>query len=65
MNDQHQQPIKPDETHGAEIEKTPQMYEKGGPAPGTKHAGEEGKDFVAHTDHSEEKNTANDRDTSK
>ena len=38
-------PIQADQTHGAEIEKTGEMYEKGGPAPGTRDAGKEGADF--------------------
>lgn len=38
-----------DETHGEEIARTHEMYEKGTPAPGTRDAGKEGKDFVAHT----------------
>lgn len=46
-NDQKQ---KPDQTHGAEIERTHEMYEKGMPAPGTRDAGQDGKDFVAHED---------------
>ncbi len=37
------------QSHGAEIERTHEMYEKGTPAPGTRDAGKEGKDFVADT----------------
>lgn len=47
MPDKEEQ--RPDQTHGQEIERTHELYEKGGPAPGTRDAGEEGKDFVAHT----------------
>lgn len=38
-----------DKAHGAEIERTHEMYEKGAPAPGTRDAGKDGEDFVAHT----------------
>ena len=42
--------IRPDQTGGMEIERTPEMIEKWLPALGTRDAGQEGKDYVGHDD---------------
>lgn len=64
MNDQDKKAVRPDQTGGAEIERTPEMIKNGEPTLGTKHAGQEGVEYVPHID-PEEKNTDNDRDTSR
>jgi hypothetical protein len=53
MNNQNKA-VRPDQTGGAEIERTPEMIKNGEPTIGTKHAGQEGADYIpAHTDDSE------------
>ena len=64
MNDQHKNTVRPDQTGGAEIERTPEMIKNGEPTLGTKHAGQEGAEYVPHVDN-EEKNTSNESNTSR
>ena len=57
---------RPDQTHGQELERTSESFDKGYPAPGTKHAGEESAELVRHPDMIPEKdersNQENQRD---
>ncbi len=50
MNNQDKEAIEARSDRRSEIERTPEMIKNGEPTIGTKHAGQEGADYVAHAD---------------
>jgi hypothetical protein len=62
MSISHEHPERASDTGGQEIEHTHESYEKGYPAPGTRHAGEEGRDTVVRTPAKEQEERREDSD---